>query len=187
MFAEQSFSNADLRSAAVDYNRFHADKAKWAHGEAAYAPGRRNDIAEGTVRPVHPQQKVNAAIRRGVGADLARADHRNKMARKFEVLEEVYSPSDLSAEEDVDNEATTAPEPDADITYSFDAPRGPRKGSQILSLALAKAVETFEVKETDRIVKEEYEVLDENGEPVKRGRATKKTKPEADYDDFELV
>ncbi|KAI9721051.1 MAG: hypothetical protein M1812_002532 [Candelaria pacifica] len=187
MFPEQSLSNADLRSAAVDYNRYHADKAKWAHGEATYAPGRRNDIAEGTVRPVHPQQKVNAAIRRGVGLDLKRLDHRNKMARKFQVLDEASSPSDLSAEEDVAGEATTAPEPDADITYSFDASRGPRKGSQILSLALTKAVENFEVKETDRIIKEEYEVLDEDGEPVKRGRGAKHAKIETDYEDFELV
>lgn len=57
MLAEQSFSNADIRSAAVDYKRYQDDKAKWAHGEADYAPGRRDEIAEGTVRPVHPQQK----------------------------------------------------------------------------------------------------------------------------------
>ncbi len=122
-----------------------------------------------------------------MGLDVARANHRNKTARKHQTLEEVESPSDLSAEEDVAKEAIPGPEPDAGITYSFDAARGPGKGSQILSLALAKAVETFEVKETDRIVKDEYEVLDSDGEPVKRGRAAKKTKPEEDYEDFELV
>ena len=53
---------------------------------------------------------------------------------------------------------------DADITYSFDAPRGATQGSQVLSSALDKAVAQFESAVTDRIVREEYEVLDAAGE-----------------------
>jgi len=87
--------------------------------------------------------------------------------------------SDSSAEEDV-KEASAAPEPDAGITYSFDAERGPAKGSQILSMALAKAVEKYEVRATEKLVKEEYEVVGQEKEELHDGYV-------ADEDDFELV
>jgi len=87
--------------------------------------------------------------------------------------------SDSSAEEDV-KEASAAPEPDAGITYSFDAERGPAKGSQILSMALAKAVEKYEVRATEKLVKEEYEVVGKEKEELHDGYV-------ADEDDFELV
>ena len=45
-------------------------------------------------------------------------------------------------------------------------PTAPSQGSQILGLALAKAIERFEVRETDRIIKNEYEVLGSDGEAV---------------------
>ena len=87
--------------------------------------------------------------------------------------------SDSSAEEDV-REASAAPEPDAEILYSFDAPRGPAEGGQILSLALAKAVEKFETKETEKLVKTEYEVVGNEKEDAPDGYA-------ADEDDFQLI
>ncbi len=89
------------------------------------------------------------------------------------------SNSDSSAEEDV-KEASAAPEPDAGITYSFDAVHGPGKGSQILSMALAKAVEKYEVRATEKLIKEEYEVVAKEKEEFHDGYA-------ADEDDFELV
>ncbi len=75
--------------------------------------------------------------------------------------------------------ASTVPEPDAEISYSFDAPRGPHQGSQILSMALAKAVEKFEVKATEKLVKEEYEVVGKEAEEPDGYIACD--------DDFELV
>ena len=87
--------------------------------------------------------------------------------------------SDSSAEEDV-KEGSAAPEPDAGITYSFDAARGPAKGSQILSMALAKAVEKYEVRTTEKLVKEEYEVVAKEKDEFHDGYA-------ADEDDFEFI
>ena len=66
---------------------------------------------------------------------------------------------DSSADEDVEH-PSAAPAPDAEIAYSYDAHRGPSHGSQILNNALEKAVERFETKETEKLVKNEYEVLD---------------------------
>ena len=78
--------------------------------------------------------------------------------------------------------------PDADITYSFDAARGPSRGSQILGLALAKAIERYEVHATDKLIKEEYEVLDTDGESVASGPSRKGKKGAAvDEEDYEFV
>jgi hypothetical protein len=96
-----------------------------------------------------------------------------------DLAEEVMHPSDSSADEDI-REASAAPEPDAEITYSYDAPHGPGRGSQILSIALAQAVEKFETKETETLVKNEYEVVAKESEHDQEGY-------NADDDDFELV
>jgi hypothetical protein len=75
--------------------------------------------------------------------------------------------------------ASTVPEPDAGISYSFDAPRGPHQGSQILGMALAKAVEKFEVKATEKLIKDEYEVVGKEKEDADGCIACE--------DDYELV
>ena len=87
-----------------------------------------------------------------------------KIARKHnEKLERDYVNSDSSADEDV-KEASAAPVLDAGYTYSFDAPRGPGEGSQILGIALAKAEEKYETKATNKLVKDEYEVVGKENE-----------------------
>ena len=103
-----------------------------------------------------------------------------KISRKHESrFDNDTCTSDSSTEEDV-KEASAAPEPDAGYTYSYDAPRGPGKGSQILGIALAKAVEKFETKAMEKLVKEEYEIVRSEKEDTHTGYA-------ADDDDFELV
>ena len=102
------------------------------------------------------------------------------MARKHDpVFDTDTSASDTSTEEEV-KEASTAPEPDAGYTYSFDAARGPGKGSQILGLALANAVEKFETKVTEKLVKEEYEIVGAENDETSTGYV-------ADEDDFQLI
>lgn len=92
------------------------------------------------------------------------------------------STSDSSAEEDVE-EGSVAPEPDAGISYSFDAPHGPTEGRTILGMAFAEAVEKFETKELEKLVKDEYEVI------VKEQDKFHLTEPaaDADADGFELI
>lgn len=90
------------------------------------------------------------------------------MARKQNALESTTSDEASSANSASDFSADDTPSPpaDADITYSFDAARGPTQGSQIFNVALAKAVEKFEERETVKLVKDEYDVLDADGESV---------------------
>lgn len=87
---------------------------------------------------------------------------------------------DSSAAEDVE-EGSEAPEPDAGISYSFDASRGPIEGRTILCMAFAEAVEKFETKELEKLVEDEYEVI------VKEQDRFQNTEYSADTDDFELI
>lgn len=106
-----------------------------------------------------------------------------------DIVTEIFSnhSGDSSADEDV-AEPSAAPEPDADVTYSFDHATGPGNGSEVLSLAVSKAVKRFENVQTEQLVKTEYEILDSEGESVPRaGRAKGKKAPVTDEDDYELI
>jgi hypothetical protein len=91
-----------------------------------------------------------------------------------------------SADEDVDA-PSTAPAPDAEITYSYDAERGPSHGSQILGLALNKAIERYEVRQTEKLVKEEYEVLDATGDALSPAPKASKKNVAPEDEDYEFV
>lgn len=118
--------------------------------------------------------------RREVEFQVNKAAQISKIARKHDSrLDSDTAISDSSAEEDV-KEASAAPVPDAGITYSFDAARGPGRGSQILGMALAKAVEKFETKQVEKLVKDEYEVVGKESDDGNDGYV-------ADEDDFMLV
>ena len=119
------------------------------------------------------------AVRREVEFQQNKAAQVAKISRKHESRFDTDNcTSDSSTEDDV-KEASAAPEPDAGYTYSYDASRGPGKGSQILGIALAKAVEKFETKAMEKLVKDEYEIVG-NEKDTHAGYA-------ADDDDFELV
>jgi hypothetical protein len=105
-------------------------------------------------RSEHPRRALIAAAanihRSTAGFNKARTAMKNDIAD---------ASGDSSADEDVEH-PSTAPAPDAEIAYSFDAPRGPSHGSQILGPLLDQAVERFEVRQTDKLIRDEYEVLD---------------------------
>lgn len=104
---------------------------------------------------------------------------------------------DSSGSNSDEYDETPSPPVDAGVTYSFDHARGPTKGSQILNVALAKAVEKFEERETVKLVKSEYELLDSEGEAVppspEKKRKGKKVAGEhavvvpAEDEDYEFV
>jgi hypothetical protein len=113
-----------------------------------------------------------------------------KSAQRHDIIAGAAYASDSSCDEEP-AESTAAPEPDAEVTYSFDAPKGPTHGSTVLSTALAKAVERFESTVTDKLVKDEYEVLNSDGEPIPRTPIKKGGRrsgiAEAEEEDYEFV
>jgi hypothetical protein len=151
---DASFNTQDLRAAARDYKR-DADSKKWEHG-VTWGPGQ--DAA-------HPRPaKSQLAAMRTRRPEKQWQMNQVKVARRRELANAKAEATDSSADEEV--EPSAAPEPDAEVTYSFDAKKGPSHGSQILGHALAEAVERYEHKETEKLVKDEYLVLDSDGEPV---------------------
>jgi len=171
----------DLRASARDCKR-RADSAhKWALGEA-WGPGRSHEA--------HPRPH-NAKFLSKTTQDLREGSRRmNKIKsdRRRAMVAEKLEATDSSADEEIEPVVTN--EPDAQVAYSFDANRSPNQGSQVLGVALERAVERFENRETERIVKDEYLVLDSDGEPV-AGQSNKAAKPARadrdDEDDFEFV
>ncbi|MCJ1426256.1 hypothetical protein MMC29_004159 [Sticta canariensis] len=157
-----------------DHKREMDHKYKWAHGEAMTIPGRSSK---------RPAKLSNPGVVRATKPSLEFDDPhalRTKIARKHSPrFDNDPSTSDSSAEEDV-KEGSAAPEPDAGISYSFDAPCGPTEGGQILSMALAKAVEKFEIRATEKLVKEEYEIVGKEKDDFHDGY-------NADEDEYELV
>lgn len=115
----------------------------------------------------------------GQAATLARKVFRN------EVVEAIDGPlalvSDTSEEEDV-LDASTAPLPaEADFMYSYDAPSGPRNGTDILSHAINQAVQRFENSETEKLVNKEYDVVDG------KDMVDLSTGDDEDEHDFEMI
>ena len=87
-----------------------------------------------------------------------------------------------SADEDVEHPSMV---PDAEVAYSYDARRGPSHGSQILNHALEKAIERFETKETDTLIRNEYEVLGIDGDdegPSSRSRLRNVAPEDQEYE-----
>lgn len=69
-----------------------------------------------------------------------------------------------------------------DFIYSYDHPRGPTSGSQVLGAALDQAVQRFENKVTEALVHDEYSVVDD----TEQIPDPKELDTEQD-EDFELV
>jgi hypothetical protein len=107
------------------------------------------------------------------------------IARKVfrnEVLDTGVGSSDSSAGEEDARDTSPAPVPDAEIMYSYDAAHGPGRGTDVLSHAVTKAVQHYEKKVTEKLIKE-YELVD-NGRELADGYTAD---ADADEDDFEMV
>lgn len=104
------------------------------------------------------QSKLLCLLRVLFEANKPRGNSNINKARVAIKNDIAYASGDSSADEEVEH-PYVAPVPDAEVTYSFDAQRGPSHGSQILNHALTQAIERYEVRETDKLIKNEYEVL----------------------------
>lgn len=93
--------------------------------------------------------------------------------------DEASSPNTSAASDYSDDTNPSPSSADADIAYSFDAARGPTQGSQIFNVALARAVEKFEERETVKLVRAEYDVLDGEGESLATASPAGKAKAKA--------
>jgi len=161
----------DLRGTSREYKRHHDKSHKWGNG-VSWGPGR--------LPTHHPRPAKGPRYSPGLNyypppSDPKTARSRDLHADYSETLTDnlVLSPF---PDEEITIPAGFGGVADADVAYSFDAPNGPSSGSMILGVAVSKAVERFENKATDKLVKDEYLVLDEEGEPmmVAAGRANKK-------------
>jgi hypothetical protein len=116
-----------------------------------------------------------------------RLDRNSKNAVRNDILDESHVHNSDSSDQDEPMEPCAAP--DAEITYSYDANKGPTHGSTVLSHALSQAVERFENIATEKLVKDEYEVLPVNPEdlltPIKKGG--KRSAMSTEEDDYEFV
>jgi hypothetical protein len=137
MASEQTLSTGDLRSRAQEYKRDSENKEKWANGES-WGPGRQPTAHARPAKLVPRFDRNRTAV--GTLANNSRRQKRSNkelglkdagLSQRQEILDEQYTSSDSSADESV-VEPSAAPEPDAEVAYSFDAARGPSHGSQIL-------------------------------------------------------
>jgi hypothetical protein len=190
MAAAPTTSTQDLRAQSQDYKRDSESKHKWEHGQA-WGSGRQLTAHSRPARTV--PKYVFPESSRINRSDLTRRHrvrrsnkelglNQAKLAQRRDIHEEQSS---SSCDDDEIIEPSAAPEPDAEIAYSYDASRGPSQGSQVLGFALAKAVERFENNATDKLVKDEYEVLNSDGEPVVTQACKKGSKSNASKDDDE--
>lgn len=190
-----TYSTNDLRSAAKPYKREKNHNTKWARGaKEAFSqcaqhefpdanchkcigrPNRRDqDRRVGRAEAKHKHYAQNKLS--GQAATLARKAFRN------EVVDAMDGPlahvSDTSEEEEVPD-ASEAPLPaEADFMYSYDHQAGPRAGGDILSHAITQAVRRFENNETEKLVNQEYDVVD--------NKEMADLSADDDDDDFEMI
>jgi len=161
----------DLRSGAQDTKRYTEHKHKWEFGES-FGPGRKTTAHARPAKPLpraYYRKAVKGLSAKGVHRSAITADRDETLKTPSTTQSQPVTDSS-SGDEDIDPPCA-APAPDSDITYSFDAPRGPSHGSQVLGNALDRAIAQFENSATDRLVRDEYEVLDSTGEAMKAAKS----------------
>jgi len=212
----------DIRSESLSYKRDKEFSQKWAMGTrpssgvktAAFTDEMitGSEEQQAKTRPhkrwseIHPQVKFHGNFSAGKNFKSTKQAWnlpQGRIARKQSAYDEISSgETTLSASmlgllpstqtsSFKDHSAST----DAGITYSFDATSGPKKAVGLDAL-VDQAEQRFMSKETDKIVRNEYEILDVDGESVGM-KMGKKSSPKhkaavvpeitAEDDDYELV
>ena len=164
---------SDLRSEAKAYRRDKTHSVKWQRG-GRVAPGKScphgNDITGGTcnecvTRPLHRDAARNYSnhfFQRAARTNQHAQGHRQgNLAKKVlqNDLNEVTTSSDTGSSDEEVAAQSEAPVPESEIMYSFDSKSGPSSGADVLSTAVMQAVKRYENKETDKLVKTEYDLV----------------------------
>lgn len=165
---------SDLRSESKAFKRDKDHAVKWSRG-GRVAPGKQcpHDMSrflnstcqECAVRPRHrdgPRSWSEHHLHRTQKIhDHGPARPRGAVARKVlqNDLNEVNLTSDAGSSDEEVVHSSVAPAPDADVMYSYDASSGPSAGGDVLSHAVMQAVKRFENKQTETLIKNEYDLV----------------------------
>jgi len=163
----------DLRSEARLYQRDKAASTKWNNGSRVKTgyncPHNGQFEYSCNLCPSSPiNWGHNPAARKATKANKQKLSHQTTtIARKAfrneldDAFDGPVSGVSESSDEEV-HDASAAPLPtEADYMYSYDHQSGPAEGRDVLSSAITKAVQRFENNETEKLVKKEYDLIDE--------------------------
>lgn len=206
--AEALFLTHDIRVSAVDYKRVHDHKAKWQNGVNPRFPHRpynprpqrhenrwdyvrvkkskssRNQIDDTNAHGVaKPSWDPSASTSTASIVDTVTA-LKSDRALTPTATARASSPSSATTEannhghSEDDEEALAEAEAGGTVFRSFDRATGPTEGADVLGHAVAAAATRFENVQTERLVRNEYDVVvDSDDESVARAeRATKSNK-----------
>ncbi|KAF7161033.1 hypothetical protein CNMCM5623_006710 [Aspergillus felis] len=178
--ASETVVNSDLRRAGTEAKRQHDRKAKWAYGGRSALPhGNLKAPFLPITRPAKPLFRNPPAIKRWHQQNLNHVARDSRVSLHYDIQEILDNgTSDSSSGEEVEEPVAIEKSPEVMIVDE-DEILNPYEvsGQTILSEAVNKAVEKFETKETEKLVKE-YEIVSRESEMGTGYLAD---------DDFELV
>jgi hypothetical protein len=204
--ATSPVQHRDIRSASLPFKRDKEHAQKWSHGQRPLAGVRANfndelddsELPKAKVRPMKQWSQISSEHKSHANKNpkpngnytQSRAAH--KVSAVVESNDHTTSPLSKSLLELLPQHANNTSSPiqtmictsssasEAEILYSFDN-KGPSPGDKGRKVDFGGLVELAEKKwvseQTERIVKGEYEVLDNEGEKIVVGKGKKKGSP----------